>query len=295
MAGGTGSKVGPPLRRRVGQQVVELYAGTARRGWQNLLELVMLSLLWFFMAFSSVLAGEAPTILAKGGGLLLALLAVLIPLSLVGPATIGIFTAADLIWSGEAIGPFDALRNFFRGFRHHYLRSVGLGALWGLVLVALYANTVEDRHFIPPVLNDGIGILLLYILLFVVMINVYLISILAITDWGMSRAIRVAAWEAIANPLFTLSALLVPGAVVVLGSVLRPLLALLVGGALALLSTGALRFAPLRHPELPVPHTVDEPLPDDALDQRPVGLAPGRDHREQGPESRGGDPDRREP
>ncbi len=293
MAGGTGSRVGPPLRRRVGPQVVELYSGTARRGWQNLLELVMLSLIWFFMVFSSVLAVEVPTILAKGGGILLALIAVLIPVSLVGPATVGIFTAADLIWSGEAIGPFDALRNFFRGFRRHYLRAVGLGVLWGLVLVALYANTVEDRRFIPPLLNDGIGILLLYILLFVVMINVYLISILAITDWNLVRAIRVAAWEAIANPLFTLSALLVPGAVVVLGSVLRPLLALLVGGALALLSTGALRFAPLRHPELPVPHTVDEPLPDDVLDQPSLEVQPGPDDQGPGPERRGGAPGRR--
>lgn len=256
---GTRTRLGPV---RVADALVDVFSGAFHEGWQNLLELVLLGLLWFLGVITVGLALLAPTLLSRGSGLLVALGAVLVPLAVVGPATVGLFTAVDAIWSGEAIGPFDAVRNFFRGFAHRYLRSVGLGVLWGLVLVSLYANTVEDRHFIPAILTVGVGILLLYILLFVIMINVYLIPSLALTEWGLWKAIRVATWEAVANPLFTISMLLVPAGVVIVGTVFRPLLPLLAGGAIALFSTGALRGAPLRHPDLPAPATVAQPMED---------------------------------
>gem|GEM_PF-5645122 len=286
---GPGARSRQAPRRGVGDALVQVFSGAFRKGWQNLLELVLLGLIWFVGMITVGLAIISPAILAKGGGLLLALLAVLLPLAVAAPATVGLFGAVDLIWAGEAIGPFDALRNFFRGFRHRYLRSVGLGALWGLVMVSLYANMVEDRHFIPPVLSVGVGILLLYIALFVVMINVYLIPIVALTEWDLWRAVRVATWEAVANPLYTISALLLPAAVVIVGAVLRPLLPLLVGGAAALFSTGALRFAPMRHPDLPAATTIDQPLDDDPR-PGPVDLRPGVDYQEvarPGPEDPG--------
>ena len=255
---GTRPRLGPV---RVGDALVDVFAGVFHEGWQNLLELVLLGLLWFLAAISVGLALLAPSLLQRGAGLLIAGGAVLVPLLLVAPATVGLFAAVDAIWSGEAIGPFDAVRNFFRGFAHRYLRSVGLGLLWAFVVLSLYANTVEDKHFIPPVFTVGVGILLLYILLFVVMVNVYLIPTLALTEWGIWQAIRVATWEAVANPLFTISMLLLPVGIVIVGTVLRPLLPLLVGGAIAMFSTGALRNAPLRHPDLPAPASMAQPMP----------------------------------
>ena len=279
----------PLAPRRVGDALVAVFSGALRKGLQNLLELVLLSLLWSVGMATILLGMEAPTIVVKGGGLLLALVAVLLPVAVAAPATVGLFAAVDLIWAGEAIGPFDALRNFFRGFRRRYLRSVGLWALWGLVLISLYANTVEDRRFIPSFMSVGVGILLLYIALFAVMINTYLIPILALTEWDLWRAVRVATWEAVANPLYTISTLLSPAAVVIIGTaVVRPLLPLLVGGATALFSAGALRFGPLRHPDLPLPTTVEEPLPDETAPE-PVDPVPEGDLREvAAPERRDG-------
>lgn len=287
VASDSGSPGAPRPRRvrpKVGEALGALFSGAFRRGWQNLLELVLLGLLWSLGMVTIGLGLIAPGILARGGGLILAGLAVLLPLAVAAPATLGLFTAVDLIWAGEAVGPFDAVRNFFRGFRHRYWRSVGLGALWALVILSLYANTVEDRHLLPAVLTVGVGVLLLYVALFVVMVNVYLIPILALTEWHLWRCLRVAAWQAVANPMFTLSALLVPGAVVILGGVVRPVLPLLVGGITALFSTGAARLAPLRHPDLPPPTSVDQPLEDE-----PLELRPGVDFEEVSPPSHDGD------
>ena len=255
-----GMRPRPGGRLPVGVALGDVFSGAFREGWQNLLELVLLGLIWFLCVLSVGLALVARTLLAHGAGLLIALGAVLLPLALVGPATVGLFGAVDAIWAGEAIGPFDALRNFFRGFGRRYLRSVGLGVLWGVVLLSLYANTVEDKQLLPRFMIVGVGILLLYIVLFVVMVSTYVIPILALTEWSIWRAIRVGAWQAVANPLYTISLLLVPAGVVIVGTSLRPLLPLLAGGSLALFSTGALRGAPLRHPDLPAPTTVRGPL-----------------------------------
>jgi uncharacterized membrane protein YesL len=237
-----------------------VFQGVVREGWSNLLELVLLSVVWFFFMLSVAAGLLAPEAVKKGAGLLIGAAMFALPIFLVGPASIGLFRAVDAIWSGESAGPFDALRNFFRGFGHRYLRGVGLSAVWTLVLLATYANLIEDRHLVPTLFIVGIDVLLLYVVLFVVMVNVYLISILATTEFGLIAAIRVAAWEAVANPVFTLVMIFAPGVVVAFALAVRPLLPLLVGAALSLFGTAALRYAPYRHPVLPPPVDLRAPM-----------------------------------
>ncbi len=239
-------------------------AGVRERGWQHLLELVLVSVLWFVCLLATISVAAVPTILHKGGGILVAAAFALLPLLFVGPGTVGLFTAVDAIWSGENNGPFDALRSFFRGFRRRYLRSVGLGAFWALVLVSIYANVAEDRHLLPAFLLLGVAILLLYLVLFFLMVNTYLIPMLAVSDLSLWRALRLAVWESVANPVFTVLMLLGPLVVLIAGLVVRALFPLLLGGGLAMFATAALRFAPLRHPGLPELAVFDAPLDDDA-------------------------------
>lgn len=261
-----GSAGAPPggARPSTGEAVRTVLAGVRERGWQHLLELVLVSVLWFVCLLATISVAAVPTILHKGGGILVAAAFALLPLLFVGPGTVGLFTAVDAIWSGENNGPFDALRSFFRGFRRRYLRSVGLGAFWALVLVSIYANVAEDRHLLPAFLLLGVAILLLYLVLFFLMVNTYLIPMLAVSDLSLWRALRLAVWESVANPVFTVLMLLGPLVVLIAGLVVRALFPLLLGGGLAMFATAALRFAPLRHPGLPELAVFDAPLDDDA-------------------------------
>ncbi len=252
-----------PKRRRVdiAPAVAAVLAGIRERGWGALLEIVEVSLVWALLVSSIALLWVVPKIIGSLG-LVISLLIALVPFALVAPATVGLFYAADGFWSGEGISPLDALRFFGRGFVHRYLRSVGLGFVWALVLVATYANLREDVHFIPHFMLLGMGLLLLYLLLFFVMVHVYLLPTLATTDSTLWEGVRIGAWMAVANPMFTLIALLGPAIALTVGLVVHALLPMVFGGTLAMFSVGAFRHAPLRHPELPVPYRMDEPLPD---------------------------------
>lgn len=240
-----------------------MFQGVVREGWPSLLEIVLLSILWFLCMLTLGLAALAPQVVTKGGGLLLGLMLLLAPLACVGPGSIGLFRGIDAIWSGEGAGPWDALRLFFRGFGHRWWRGVGLSALWAVVGLATYAHLVEDRHLIPGVLFLGVDILLLYLVLFALMVNVYLIGILATTELALLPAVRLAAWQAVANPVFTLIALFAPGVIVLLAFSIHALFPVLVGGAMAMFATAALRHAPLRHPDLPPPPDLSGPEEDE--------------------------------
>ncbi len=251
---------GPGARPTLGEALQAVFQGVVQEGWRNLMEMVLLSVLWFVFMLSIGVALLAPTAVQKGGGLLLGMLMFLLPVALVGPACVGLFHAVDAIWAGESTTIWDSLRHFFGGFRRRYLRSVGLSALWFLVALATFANVVEDRRLVPTFLLLGIDIVVLYLLLFMVMVNVYLISILATTDLPLMDAVRLGAWHAVANPIFTLAMVFAPGVVVALAFAVRALFPVLVGAALAMFSTAALRHAPLRHPALPPPVTLGPPV-----------------------------------
>jgi uncharacterized membrane protein YesL len=257
-----GGRGGVGQRPSLGEALHAVFTGVVQEGWRNLMELVLLSVIWFVFMLSVGVGLLAPTAVQKGGGLLLGLIMLLLPIALVGPACVGLFHAVDAIWSGDSTTIWDALRHFFGGFRRRYLRSVGLSALWFLVALATFANLVEDRHLVPTVMLLGVDIVLFYLLLFIVMVNVYLISILATTDFSLFEAIRLAAWHAVANPIFTLAMVFAPGVVVAVALGVHALFPVLVGAALAMFSTAALRHAPLRHPDLPPPVTLG-PLPED--------------------------------
>ena len=248
-------------RVEVAPAVTALVAGIRQRGWAALLEIVELSLVWALLASSVALLWVVPKVIGSLG-ILIALFLALIPFALIAPATMGLFYAADGFWSGDALSPLDALRFFVRGFARRYLRSVGLGFAWAVVLIATYANLQEDTHFVPHFMLLGLGLLLLYLLLFFVMLHVYLLPTLATTDASLWEGIRIAAWMAIANPMFTLIALLGPAVVLAVGVAVHALLPMILGGALAMFSIGAFRLAPLRHPALPAPYSLDEPLPE---------------------------------
>lgn len=247
-------------RPNLGEALQALFNGVVREGWRNLFELVLLSVLWFVFMLSTGLGLLAPAAFAKGSGLLIAGTMVLLPIALVGPATVGLFHAIDGIWSGDATTIWDAFRGFFWGFRRRFRRAASMSALWALVALATYANLVEDRHLIPTVMTYGVDIILLYLLLFVVMVNVYLIGILATTDFPLTDAIRLGAWQAVANPVFTLVIIATAGVVVALSFAIHALFPVICGAAIGMLSTAALREAPLRHPALPSPLA---PLPPD--------------------------------
>ena len=254
-----------------------LYTEGGRLGWSALLELVLLGMIWTLCMLIGW--GALVSSLTHGGRLVIAYL--LPPLPLVGPASVGLYAAVDAIWSGEAIGPFDAVRNFARGFAHRYLRSVGLGLAWVIIVVGAAANVLVGDKLIPPVLVGGMRILLTYLVLFFAMVSAYVVPILAITDFDLVPAIRLGAWQATANPLYTIGALVVPAVVVFAGLIMTPVLpALLLGGSLALVSTGALRYAPLRHPDLPASYWVNAPMSDgdggDGEDQHEAGPEDGQ-------------------
>jgi uncharacterized membrane protein YesL len=264
-----------------GARLRELYAGAYREGWPGLLELVLLGMVW---SLCMVVGGAALVGNLAHGTFFVGF--ALPAVALWAPATLGLHAAADAIWSGDAVGPFDALRNFARGFGRRYLRGVGLSALWVLVLVGTYANIRLSPHVLPHVLMLGARIILGYLVLFVLMVDVYLVPILATTDLGVWAALRLAAWEAVANPLFTLGAMLAPAVVILVGFMLGLLTAIilwamLLGGVIGLFAAGALRYAPLRHPDLPEPVWMQEPLPDAELAAdadaaaRPGALPPG--------------------
>ncbi len=252
--------------------VGELVAGIREHGWRGLLDLVVLSVLWFLCMLSAGLEVAVPVLLSHGAGLLITALAALAPLALVGPGSIGLFRGADGVWSGECSGPLDSVRYFWAGLSRRYLRGVGLSVVWAVVVLGTYANLREDVSLVPHFLLLGLGILLLYLLLFFVMVHVYLLPVLATTDFSLWEAARVGAWEAVANPMFTLVVLLGPAAVLAVGFVVHPLLPMLLGGALGLLCTGALRFAPYRHPDLPAPRWLDRP--EEQPPRPPTGTRP---------------------
>lgn len=249
----------PGVRATAGQALRLLYGEGARLGWAALLELVVVGMVWTL----GMLVGWGALIssLVRGGSLVVAYL--LPPLPLAGPATVGLYAAVDAIWSGESVGPFDALRTFGRGFGHRYLRSVGLSAVWLVIVVGAFANVLVGAKVMPAVLLGGTRLVLLYLLLFFAMASTYAVPILVTTEFDLGAVIRLAAWEAVANPLFTLGVLIVPAALVLIGAVMTPVLpALLLGGALALAATGALRYVPLRHPDLPAPYWENAPMDD---------------------------------
>ena len=255
-----------------GQALRLLYAEGGRLGWAALLELVLLGMIWTLCMVIGW--GALINSLTHGGRLVISYL--LPPLPLVGPASVGMYAAVDAIWSGEALGPFDAVRNFGRGFAHRYLRSVGLSLAWVIIVVGAAANVLVGDKVIPAVLVGGMRILLTYLVLFFAMASAYAVPILATTEFDLVPTIRLAAWQATANPLFTLGALAAPAVVVFAGLITTPALpALLLGGALALFSTGALRYAPLRHPDLPASYWVNAPMSDgeggDGEDQHEAG------------------------
>jgi uncharacterized membrane protein YesL len=257
-----------------------LFRAAAHVGWTALLELVLLGMVWGVLLFlgGAALVGT----LTHGGGLVMIYL--LPPLPLWAPATVGLNAAVDGIWSGELIGPFDALRAFFAGFGRRYLRSVGLGALWVIVFVGTYANVTLSSHLLPAWMLGATKVLLLYLLLFIAMLHVYLMPILATTDFGLPRAVRLATWEAVANPTFTLACLVVPAVVLFLALAFTPIIAvLLLGGAASLFAAGGLRFVPLRHPSLPASYWTRQPL-DDAPEAGPDGAGEGEQRGD------GGDP-----
>jgi len=243
-----------------------MYRNVQLAGWQNLLELVMLSVIWFIAILSALILVEAGPIL-KILGILLSFVAVCIPFALIGPVTVGVFAAVDAMWFREAVGPFDALRAFWRGLCRHYMRSVGLGAIWILVIAAAYANLVVDRRFISGPILLAVYVLVLYMLLFVLLTSVYVIYVLATTDSTMGTALRIGTWEVVLNPIYTLG--IVPPIIVVViaGALLEPVAPLLLGGTVAAFSVSAVRFVPYRHPQLP--ETVLPPPPGEDVEDLP--------------------------
>ncbi len=260
----------PPSDRpqTIGEALGGVYRNVRVAGWQNLLELVMLSVIWFVAILTALILSDIGPELKVLGILLTAVLAC-IPFAVIGPVTVGVFAAVDAMWFHEAMGPFEALRAFWQGLRRHYLRSVGLSAIWLVLTAAAYANLIVDHHYITGPILLAIYVLVLYVVVFVILVNVYVIYLQATTDTPLGPSFRIGIWEVVLNPIFTLVAVVPPMlAVLFVGTLIQPALPLLLGGTVAAFSMSAVRFVPYRHPQLP--ETVLPPQPgEDIEDSKP--------------------------
>lgn len=269
----------PPARMSTAEALAGVYRNVRVSGWGNFLELLMLSVVWFIGILSAVTLVEFNA-LAKNVqhlGVLLITLLLCLPFALIGPVTVGLFAAVDAMWFHEAAGPFEVLGAFFRGFRHRYLRSVGLGAIWVVVVLAVYSNfKLDAHHFHGPILL-AVYVLVLYVSVFVILFNIYTIYVVAKTELSLWRSLGIGMWQALANPVFSFGVVPPMVIAVFLGLLFRPLMAMLVGGTIASFSVSAVRFAPLRHPLLP--EMTLPPPPDDAVDEVPQPVRKGKKRR----------------
>ncbi|MGE5673957.1 MAG: DUF624 domain-containing protein [Mycobacterium leprae] len=136
-----------------------------------------------------------------------------LPLITAGPATLAAYwwIASDLRDENK-----EGYRAFFKAFTRLFWR--GLVWLVGLavVLFVAYANLVVWHRFLPPLTAALIQVLAVYVVIFVLAMQPYLLEALAVEGRPWGEALKRSAWHVVTNPLYSHLNVLLPA--IILGA-----------------------------------------------------------------------------
>lgn len=125
-----------------------------------------------------------------------------------------------------------SLRGFWTGLCRNYRQTVGVYLLYGIAFSLLVVNIVICFFFLAPFFSKIVGILNLYLLLFLVLAGFHLPSLIVLQENSVKKVFKKAFLLVLANGPLTLLAVIILLLIGLLFSFLLPLLVMAYGGIL---------------------------------------------------------------
>ncbi|MGE5673231.1 MAG: hypothetical protein ACM3XM_05030 [Mycobacterium leprae] len=167
--------------------VTEAWRIAGAKAWHNLTRLIMLNLLWIVTA---------------------------LPLVTLGPVTL-----AGYWWTARVVR--DEKEEGYGAFFQAIVRFAGRGLIWSLawllLLYVAYSNAVVWQRFVPPLLGAVIQIVWLYLLVFALAMQPFLLECLTVDALPWGESLKRSGWAVLANPLYSHLSIPVPALVLSIG------------------------------------------------------------------------------
>lgn len=125
-----------------------------------------------------------------------------------------------------------SLRGFWTGLRQNYLQTAKVYLLYGIALYLLMLDIIICFFHLTPFFTKIIGVVLLYLLLFLVLAGFHLPSLIVLQENSVKKVFKKAFLLVLANGPLTLLAVIILLLIGLLFSFLLPLLVMAYGGIL---------------------------------------------------------------
>ncbi|HYF75613.1 MAG TPA: DUF624 domain-containing protein [Symbiobacteriaceae bacterium] len=141
--------------------------------WANLTGMMMLNVLWFVSSWLVIT---------------------------VGPATLSAYWwAAHVVRDEKEERP----ASFFAALKRFFVRGLVWELSWVVVLVLAWSNMVVYGQLMPPFISAVLRVLWVYLLIFLLAMQPYLLEMLVMEDRRFWDAVKRSAWQVAANPVYS--------------------------------------------------------------------------------------------
>lgn len=192
-------------------------------GWENLVKLIGINLLWLSVSW------------------------LIIP---IGPA---IF--ATYWWVARSLRDEDEsmkrLTIFYTGFRRFFWRGLLWSLGWVAVLLLAWTSLSVWPRLLPPMGTAIAEMLWLYALIFLAAMQPYLLEALTLEERPWGEAMKRAAWQVLANPIYSHLQLLIPIIALVIGFKFATLIPVVLVAVVMTFFAVAAQECPWKHGEPP--------------------------------------------
>lgn len=193
----------------------------------------LLSLIWFFMMIPvGVLVYNSVLLYLEQKESLFGLFLFLVPYVglVVGPVYCALFYQAS-----KVVEDYSSLRDLWIGFRRHYTQAAKVFALYAAVLLFALADFFICIFLLEPMFMKFIGIIILYLIIFILLIGVYLPGFIVLQENTVKKVFKKSTILLLDNTLFTILAgviILLPLILLIAFPIITPLLFFAYGGFL---------------------------------------------------------------
>lgn len=141
--------------------------------WANLVGMMMLNVLWLVSSWLVIT---------------------------VGPATLSAYWwAAHVVRDEKEERP----ASFFAALKRFFVRGLIWELCWAVVLLLAWSNMVVYGQLMPPFVSAVLRVLWVYLLIFLLSMQPYLLEMLVMEDRRFWDAVKRSAWQVAANPVYS--------------------------------------------------------------------------------------------
>lgn len=189
--------------------------------WDHLLRLVVLNLLWVLVS---------------------------VPVITVGPATLAAYWWVATGVREDQPRPFT---DFFKGFLKFMWRGLVWSLGWAVVLGLAFTNLNVWAKFLPPLVFAIVEVAWLYGLIFLAVMQPYLLEDLTVDERPWWASLKRSAWHVMANPIYAHMHLVWPVAAVIIAAKTTTVLPIVLVSLVITFFSVAAAELPWRHGEPP--------------------------------------------